>query len=163
MRKNDLIWLTQKFKNRKRLARERRWTLPLKRFDRERMQIVWGAILLNKILRNHLFTDLCNEIMHHSMSPLISIYKLTDLSDLSNLIGSLSRTIQQYSPSGEWIMWELGAFPKFLRKRSFKNRQNPWVDVIKARKGFERSKTAFFSFTVAEFCFRWIVYSRLFA
>ena len=82
--------------------------------------------------------------MHHSMSPLTSIYKLSDLGDLSNLIGSLSRTIQQYSPPGEWIMWELGAFPKFLRKRSFKNRQNPWVDVIKARKGFERSKTAFF-------------------
>jgi len=28
----------------------------------------------------------------------ISIYTLSDLGDLSNLIGSLSRTIQQYSP-----------------------------------------------------------------
>ena len=102
--------------------------------------------------------------MHHSMLPLISIYKLSDLGDLSNLIGSLSRTIQQYSPPREWIMCELGAFPNFLRKRSFKNRQNPWVDGFKARKDFRRSKTAFFLFTVAEFCFRRIVYnSRLFA
>ena len=33
----------------------------------------------------------------------------------SNLIGSLSRTIQQYSPPSEWIMCELGVFPIFLR------------------------------------------------
>ena len=51
--------------------------------------------------------------MHHSMPPLISIYKLSDLGDLSSLIGSLSRTIQQYSPPGEWIMCELGVFPIF--------------------------------------------------
>ena len=44
----------------------------------------------------------------------ISIYTLSDLGDLSNLIGSLSRTIQQYSPPSEWIMCELGIFPKFL-------------------------------------------------
>ena len=37
----------------------------------------------------------------------ISIYTLRDLGDLSNLIGSLSRTIQQYSPPSEWIMCEL--------------------------------------------------------
>ena len=37
----------------------------------------------------------------------------TDLGDLSNLIGSLSWTIQQYSPPGEWIMCELGVFPIF--------------------------------------------------
>ena len=37
----------------------------------------------------------------------ISIYTLSDLGDLSNLIGSLSRTIQQYSPPSEWIMYEL--------------------------------------------------------
>ena len=30
-----------------------------------------------------------------------SIYTLSDLDDLSNLIGSLSRTIQQYSPPRE--------------------------------------------------------------
>ena len=45
---------------------------------------------------------------------LISIYTLSDLGDLSNLIGSLSRTIQQYSPPSEWIMCELGVFHIFL-------------------------------------------------
>ena len=40
-----------------------------------------------------------------------SIYTLRDFGDLSNLIGSLSRTIQQYSPPSEWIMCELGFFP----------------------------------------------------
>ena len=43
----------------------------------------------------------------------ISIYTLSDLGDLSNLIGSLSRTIQQYSPPSQWIMCELGVFPIF--------------------------------------------------
>ena len=43
----------------------------------------------------------------------ISIYTLSDLGDLSNLIGSLSPTIQQYSPPSEWIMCELGVFPIF--------------------------------------------------
>ena len=32
---------------------------------------------------------------------LISIYTLSDLGDLSNLVGSLSRTIEQYSPPSE--------------------------------------------------------------
>ena len=45
---------------------------------------------------------------------LISIYTLSDLGDLSNLIGSLSRTILQYSPPSEWIMCELGVFHIFL-------------------------------------------------
>ena len=45
---------------------------------------------------------------------LISIYTLSDLGDLSNLIGSLSRTIQQYSPPSEWIMCERGFI--FLEK-----------------------------------------------
>ena len=48
------------------------------------------------------------------MIIIISIYTLSDVGDLSNLIGSLSRTIQQYSPPSEWIMCELGAFPIFL-------------------------------------------------
>ena len=43
----------------------------------------------------------------------ITIYTLSDLGDLSNLIGSLSRTIQQCSPPSEWIMCELGVFPIF--------------------------------------------------
>ena len=59
-----------------------------------------------------------------------SIYTLSDLGDLSNLIGSLSRTIQQYSPPSEWIIWELGVFPVFFRERSFKSRQNPRADFF---------------------------------
>ena len=42
-------------------------------------------------------------------------YTLSDLGDLSNLIGSLSRTIQQYLPPWEWIMCELVVFPIFER------------------------------------------------
>ena len=60
----------------------------------------------------------------------ISIYTLSDLGDLSNLIGSLSRTIEQYSPPSEWIMCELGVFPVFFRERSFKSRQNPSADFF---------------------------------
>ena len=37
----------------------------------------------------------------------MSIYTLSDLCDLSNLIGSQSRTIQQYSPPSEWILGTL--------------------------------------------------------
>ena len=46
---------------------------------------------------------------------LIIVYSLSDPGDLSNLIGSLSRTIQQYLPPCEWIMCELGVFPIFER------------------------------------------------
>ena len=46
----------------------------------------------------------------------IAVYTLSDLGDLSNLIGSLSRTIKQYSPPSEWIMCELGVFPYFFEK-----------------------------------------------
>ena len=45
---------------------------------------------------------------------IFSIYTLSDLGDLSNLIGSLSRTIQQYSPPSEWIMCEQGVFPPYF-------------------------------------------------
>ena len=84
----------------------------------------------------------------------ISIYTLSDLGDLSNLIGSLSRTIQQYSPPSEWIMCELGVFPIFL--------ENDLLKVGKKRLG--RIQYGVFQFTVAEFCARWIVYnSRVFA
>ena len=41
---------------------------------------------------------------------LISIYILSDLGDLSNLIGSLS---------SEWIMCELGVFPIFFLRTIF--------------------------------------------
>ena len=60
----------------------------------------------------------------------ISIYTLSDLGDLSNLIGSLSRTIQQYSPPSEWIMCELGVFPIFLENDLLKSRQNPRTDFF---------------------------------
>ena len=59
-----------------------------------------------------------------------SEYTLSDLGDLSNLIGWLSRTVQQYSPPSEWIMCELGFSPIFFRERSVKSRQNPRVDFF---------------------------------
>ena len=58
-------------------------------------------------------------VIHRWITPfeirliLFSIYTFSDLGDLSNLIGSLSRTIQQYSPPSEWILCELGVFPIF--------------------------------------------------
>ena len=57
---------------------------------------------------------------------IISIYTLSDLGDLSNLIGSLSQTIQQYSPPSKWIMCELGVFPIFLENNLLKL-DNPMV------------------------------------
>ena len=76
----------------------------------------------------------------------VSIYTLSDLGDLKNLIGSLSQTIQQYSPPSEWIMCELGVFPVFFRERSFKSRQNPRTDFFfKARKDLEGFNTDFFN------------------
>ena len=50
----------------------------------------------------------------------ISMYTLSDLADLSNLIDSQSRTIQQYSPPSEWIMCEHGVFPSFLENNLLK-------------------------------------------
>ena len=76
---------------------------------------------------------------------MFSIYTLSDLGDLSNLIGSLSRTIQQYSPPSERITCELGVFPTFFRERSFKSRENPRADFFKARKDLEGFNTAFFN------------------
>ena len=52
--------------------------------------------------------------LHFGEQLLFSIYTLSDLGNLSNLIGSLSRTVQQYSPPGEWIMCELDFSPIFL-------------------------------------------------
>ena len=69
-----------------------------------------------------------------------SIYTLSDLGDLSNLIGSLFRTNQQYSPPSEWIMCELAFIPIFFRERSFKSRQNPRVDTF-----FRPEKTSKYS------------------
>ena len=63
------------------------------------------------------------------------VYTHCDLGDLSSLVGSLSRTIQQYSPPSEF-MW-VRCFSHFFRERSFKSRQNPRADFFKARKGFD--------------------------
>ena len=72
------------------------------------------------------------------------IYTLSDLGELSNLIGSLSRTIQQCSPPSEWVMCELCLFPIFLEN-----------DLLKVYKIL-----GFLSVTVSEFCGRWIVYNQ---
>ena len=71
----------------------------------------------------------------------VSIYTLSDLGDLKNLIGSLSQTIQQYSPPSEWIMCELGVFPIFLENDllivdkilalTFLKQEKTWRDSIR--------------------------------
>ena len=73
----------------------------------------------------------------------ISIYTLSDLGDLSNLIGSLSRTIQQYSPPSEWIMSEFGFFPIFLEKDLLKVDKILGLTFFPARKDFEGFKRHF--------------------
>ena len=75
----------------------------------------------------------------------ISIYTLSDLGDLSNLIGSLSRTIQQYSPPSEWIMCELGVFLIFLENDLLKVDKILGLTFFKARKDLEGFNTAFFN------------------
>ena len=67
---------------------------------------------------------------------ILSIYTLSDLGDLSNLIDSLSRTIQQNSPPSEWIMCELVFFPIFLEKDLLK------VDKILGLTFFRQEKTS---------------------
>ena len=84
-----------------------------------------------------------------------SIYKLSDLGDLSNPVGSLSRTIQHYSSPSEWIMRELAVFPMFLVKDLLKVDKILGLTFL-ARKDLKDSKRRF-PFTVAEFCARWIV------
>ena len=91
----------------------------------------------------------------------IGLYTLSDLGDLSNLIGSLSRTIQQYSPPSEWIMCKLGVFVIFLANDLLKVNKILGLTFFRARKDLEGFKTAF-PFTVAEFCARWIVYNSRF-
>ena len=76
---------------------------------------------------------------------MISIYIFSDLGDLSNLIGSLSRTIQQYSPPSEWIMCELGVFLIFLENNLLKLNKILGVTFFKARKDVEGFNTAFFN------------------
>ena len=98
----------------------------------------------------------------HLVSPTlcISIYILSDLGNLSNLIGSLSRTIQQYSPPSEWIMCELIVFPIFFSKVDKILR----LTFFKARKDLEGFKTALFHLlqlsSVRDGLFTAPVYSR---
>ena len=80
----------------------------------------------------------------------ISIYTLTDLGDLSNLIGSLSRTIQ-YSPPSEWIMCEPGFIPIFLVKDLLKVDKILVLTFFQARKDFEGFKTTFFHLLLLSF------------
>ena len=74
-----------------------------------------------------------------------SIYTLSDLGDLSNVIGSLSRTIQQYSPPREWIMCELSVFPIFLENDLLKVGKILGLTFFKARKDLQGFNTAFFN------------------
>ena len=90
---------------------------------------------------------------------MFSIYPLSDLGDLSNLIGSLSRTIQQYSSPSEWIMYELDGFPIFLDNDLLKVDKILGLTFFKARKDFEGFNTAFFNF-VLDGLFTTPVYSR---
>ena len=76
---------------------------------------------------------------------IISIYTLSDLGDFSNLIGSLSRTIQQYSPPSEWTMRELGVLPIFLENDLLKVDKILGMTFFKARKDLEGFNTAFFN------------------
>ena len=50
--------------------------------------------------------------MPRRITSFVSIYTLSGLGVLRNLIGSLSRTIQ-YSPPNKWIICEVGVFPIF--------------------------------------------------
>ena len=84
------------------------------------------------------------------------------IGDLSNLIGSLSRTIQQYSLPNEWIMCELGVF---LENDLSKVDKILALTFCKGNKKLGRIQNGVSPFTAAEFCARWImlttpVYSR---
>ena len=83
---------------------------------------------------------------------------------ISNLIGSLSRTIQQYSPSREWIMCELSVFPIFLDNDLLKVDRILGLTFFEARKDLEEFNTAFFNLLWLSFVldglFTTPVYSR---
>ena len=80
-----------------------------------------------------------------SLYFVFGIYTLSNLGDLSNLISSLSRTIQQYSPSSEWIMCELGLFSIFLENDLLKVDKILGLTFFKARKDLEGFNMAFFN------------------
>ena len=110
-------------------------------------------------LKRYMWFLLC-----HYPTYIFSIYTLSDLGDLSNLIGSLSWTIQQYSPSSEWIMCELGVFPIFLENDLLKVDRILGLTFFEARKDLEGFNTAFFNLLWLRFVldglFTTPVYSR---
>ena len=104
-------------------------------------QYLYGDLLFQKISKKK---DSKQSNVGCRLPCEISIYTLSDLGDLSNLTGSLSRTIQQYSPPSEWIMCELGVFPIFFENDLLKVDKILGLTFLKARKDFEGFKTAFF-------------------
>ena len=86
------------------------------------------------------------DLIGYSVSeyPALVYYTLSDLGVLTNLSRSLSRTIQQYSPSSEQIMCELGVFPIFLENDLSKFDKMLGLTFFKARNDLEGFKTAFF-------------------
>ena len=78
---------------------------------------------------------------------LVYTQSASDLSDLSNMIGSLSRTIQQYSPPREWITYELGVFPIFLENDLSKVDKFPGLTFLRQEETSKDSKRLFRPFT----------------
>ena len=89
-----------------------------------------------------LFSARSDWLLTHWISC-ISMYTLSDLGGLSNLIGSLSRTIQQYSPPSEWIMCELGFFPSFLENDLLKVNKILGLTFLRQEKTSKDSKQRF--------------------
>ena len=94
-----------------------------------------------------------------------NVYTLRDLNDLSNLIGSLSRTIQQYSPPSEWIMCGPSVFPIVLEKDLLKVDKILGLTFLRQEKTWKDSKRRFFHLLLRSFVlggfFPTPVYSRI--
>ena len=74
----------------------------------------------------------------------------------SNLISSLSQTIQQYLALSKWTMCELDNFPIFFKRTIiWKSTENPRVDGFNGKKRLPRIH----SFTLADYFARWKVYN----
>ena len=93
-------------------------------------------------LKRYMWFLLCHYTLY-----IYLVYTHSVILVISNLIGSLSRTIQQYSPSSEWIMCELGVrfFPFFLENDLLKVDKILGLTFFKARKDLEGFNTAFFN------------------
>ena len=127
--------------------------------ETNKLNLAWPSLCLRPSSGVHCWLPLQTNNWIYS----ISIYTLSDLGDLNNLIGLLSRTIQQYSPPSEWIMCELGVFPIFLETNLLKVDKILALTFFWGKKRLGRIQYGVFQFTVAEFCAWWIVYnSRVF-